>query len=385
MKTAALLLTVFCLLSCQGRQAEKETDFTEVWTFEAGDSHRLIAECVDSVSYLPLRLAGDALIRNIDKMVFKNGLMYIGDFRTRKIVACDREGNCLFTLNRYGAGEGEYQEIKSFTVTEKYIYVLDNYRHKAYLYDAKTGQYAGRKDLPVTAWDIGSLSADRFLLAFVPMHRGELAQRQERHLIFVTDGDFNILQSIYPYDETYAEPLGLTCYFTADEDYVYFTSFRFDGVTVFPKTRPEDHYRIGIGFEYGLSADERSDSKKMRESRANYLSATPFFCGDFVSLDIAEGEYSFTCLYNRKDSTFYHNPSDESMSAFNALMPPTGSHENRLISVIPGDEAMYRDLVNAGFKKASPAIEEQIRNGDFILLLYTMRQPAAQSVPSDEP
>ena len=373
MRNIVFVLVVFCLFACNGKQKDMKMDFVEIWSYEATNSPKLISECVDSVSYLLLRTNEDAIFRNIDKMVFRNDLIYVADFRTRKIVVYDMRGNCRFVLNRFGAGEGEYQEMKSFAVTDTHIYVLDNYRRKAYMYDAFTGEYEGKKELPITAWDIEVLSKDRFLLAYVPLRGGGLAMEQERCLVFITDNDFNILQGVYPYDEDYSEPLGLTCYFTTDEDNVFFTSYQFDGVTVFPKSHPEDYFRIGIDFKNGLSEEERFDAEKMTGSQANYLGGTPFFCGNYVSLDVVEGQYGFTCLYDRKHDMFFHNPSDENASSFNVLLYPIGCYGNQFVSVIPGDYDLYQELVHTGFKRAVPAVEEQIKNGDFVLLFYAMK------------
>lgn len=374
MRNILILLLVFSLLSCVDKNSRPERDFTEVWHFKNEGTPKLISECVDSVIYLPLRLNQESMFRKIDKIVFKNGLMYIGDFRTRKVVICDMDGSVRFVLNRLGSGEGEYKEIASFAVTEHYIYVLDNYSRRVYMYDALTGKYSGRKELPVVAWDVEPLANDRFLLAFVPIREGKLSKEQENCMIFVTDSDFNIMEGLLPFDDDYSEPYAPpSCYFTTYNDSIYFTSYAFDGVTVFPRSHPENYSRIGIDFENKLSDKERFDAEKIARSNACYLGSTPFFCGNYVALDITEGEYGQTCLYDREDSTFYHNPSDDDADCFNALIPPVGNYGNCFVSVAPDDYETYKYLVDYGFKKASIEVEEYIKNGEWVLLFYTMK------------
>ena len=154
----------------------------------------------------------------------------------------------------------------------------------------------------------------------------------------------------------------------------YFTSYLFDGVTVFPKSHPENNFRIEVNFENGISQEERFDADRILKSAGLHLGGTPFFCGNYVSLDIVEAQYGVTCLYDRKNDMFFHNPSDENASSFNALLYPIGCYENQFVCVIPGDYGMYQELVRTGFKRAVSAVEEQIKNGDFVLLFYTMKR-----------
>ena len=370
MKNIILLLGVFFLMSCS--EKTKKQDFEEVWYFKEFDAQKLISECVDSVFYLPLQLNQDAMFRNIDKMVVENDLVYIGDFRTRKIVAFNMKGEIQFVLNRLGSGAGEYQEIKSFTVMNESLYILDNYRRKVYIYDAFTGKYKDKKELPIVAWDIEALSDDRFLLAFVPIRQSLLAEEQDCNLVFLSDGDFKIIGKFLPFDEGYSEPYGFTRYFTTYGDSVFFTSYNFDGVTVFSKSKPGEHFQIGIEFKNKLSEAERLDAEKLEMSAANYLGSTPFFCGEYVALDMMEEGYGYTCMYNREDSSFYSNPLEENGDWFNALLSPIGSYKNLFISEI-SDYGFYQDLVGSGFKKADATVENHLKNGDCVLLFYAMK------------
>ena len=127
MRRIIFFICVVLFAACS-QKSEKDgiLKITEVLDFEKQEMGS-ISDCVDSVTYLPLKLTQEALFRNIDKMLCENGMMYIGDFRTRKITVCNMNGNVNFVLNKFGNGEGEYQEIRNFTVDKNNIYILDNY------------------------------------------------------------------------------------------------------------------------------------------------------------------------------------------------------------------------------------------------------------------
>lgn len=115
---------IFCLLmafltACTPSKKEPELDFAQTLHFSENKCH-FIAEEVDSVSYLPLQSTAKSVLSSIDKMYFRNGLIYIADIRNRKIVVFKTDGTVAFVIDRFGHGEGEYQDFGCFTVG-KYI------------------------------------------------------------------------------------------------------------------------------------------------------------------------------------------------------------------------------------------------------------------------
>lgn len=123
---------IFCLLiafltACTPSKKEPELDFAQTLHFSEDKCH-FITEEVDSISYLPLQSTAKSVLSSIDKMYFRNGLIYIADIRNRKIVVFKTDGTVAFVIDRFGHGEGEYQDFGCFTVDKDYIYVIDNTR-----------------------------------------------------------------------------------------------------------------------------------------------------------------------------------------------------------------------------------------------------------------
>lgn len=364
---------IFCLFmafltACTPSKKEPELDFAQTLHFSEDKCH-FIAEEVDSVSYLPLQSTAKSVLSSIDKMYFRNGLIYIADKRNRKIVAFKTDGTVAFVIDRFGHGEGEYQDFGCFTVDEDYIYVIDNTRRAVLLYESRTGAYKDRKPLTVTAWDVEATANREFLLAFVPMKGGRLKEEQQPYHIFIADKDFRIRKGLLEYDETYSAPLGQPTFFTTDENHIYFSSLWFDGVTVFDIDNPEKYTHIAIEFENKLTAEERADHDRFILSTANYLVATPVFVQGYIAFLITGPEYSEPYLYDCRKNVFCRNNPDD---CHNAFLGAIASHDGMFVSSI-SDYDSYAELVECGFRKAGQAIEEALKEGDTVLILYHMR------------
>lgn len=146
-KKPILFLLITFLTSCTEKSEKSTLEFAQTLHFTEEDCQS-VNERVDSVIYLPLQSTEQSTLRNIDKMYFRNGLIYVGDISSRKVVAFHNDGTVAFVINRFGHGEGEYQDFKSFTVDGEHIYVADNTRRAVLLYDCRTGTYEEQKRCP---------------------------------------------------------------------------------------------------------------------------------------------------------------------------------------------------------------------------------------------
>lgn len=166
-----------------------------------------IPDRIRRVDFLPLEFSEAAAFRRADKLLFRNGLIYVGDFGSRKIVAYDMAGRVSFVIHRHGRGPGEYLEMKSFTADDRNVYVVDNASRRVLLYDCRTGVFRESKPLPVVAWDIEALHNGDFILAFSPLTGGTLSESQPNYRLFVTDSDFAVKRRLFAFDSGYSEPL----------------------------------------------------------------------------------------------------------------------------------------------------------------------------------
>lgn len=63
-----------------------------------------IPDRIRRVDFLPLEFSEAAAFRRADKLLFRNGLIYVGDFGSRKIVAYDMAGRVSFVIHRARPG-----------------------------------------------------------------------------------------------------------------------------------------------------------------------------------------------------------------------------------------------------------------------------------------
>lgn len=366
MRRLFTFLTILASAACTSPH-EEPLVFRQVWRFDAGEAPDGMDGRIRRIGYLPLEQTPEADFRKIDKLVCRNGRIYVGDFFSKRIIAFDTAGHHLFTVDRHGRGPGEYLEIKSFAADDKHIHLLDNFSRRMHSYDCLTGAYTGSKPLPVVAWDLETLADGGFLLAFVPLQGGAMAQAQPPYRIFITDSDLNIVRMLFPYEEGEREPLARTTYLTASGDSVVFSSFRFDGFTLFDRSDPERFFHTAIDFDRKIPVRDRFDARALMSDRYTYLAQTPVLGGGCAALDICVGEWIETYLYDSGTERFLAN---SPQTAAERLFPPLAYCEGRLVSLLPNER--YAELVARGFPRAAPEVERRILADEAVLLLYDL-------------
>lgn len=361
-----LALGAFGLAACSGRSSAG-VELSQTLRFERSGADS-VRERIVGMEYLPLECREGAAFRDADKIVMRNDLIYIGDLRSDRIVVYDMTGKFRFVLDRKGRGPGEYLEIVSFAVDDRYLYTLDNFRRMVDLYDCRSGAWIESRELPITAWDMEVFDTGDFLFAFAPMNGGRLQRGQPDCLLFVTDSDLRIQQQLFPYGDGYCELYGRTPFFTSTEDRIVFSSFYFDGYTLFDRSDPSACRNVGIAFERPIPAPERSDYDAVASNGYAYLGETPFLCGRYVACEIVEDEEGETWLYDSVEERFICNAG----RPVEGLLRPRCSCRDRLVALIP-DCAAYDAYVGAGLRRADAAAERMIREGSPALLLYALR------------
>ena len=324
-----------------------------------------IPDRIRRVDFLPLEFSEAAAFRRADKLLFRNGLIYVGDFGSRKIVAYDMTGRVSFVIHRHGRGPGEYLEMKSFTADDRNVYVVDNASRRVLLYDCRTGVFRELKPLPVVAWDIEALHNGDFILAFSPLTGGTLSESQPNYRLFVTDSDFAVKRRLFAFDSGYSEPLGRPTYFSVSGDSLVFSSFWFDGFTVFDRRDAVGFRHVAIDFARGIPGKYRQDRDAVLDGPYRYPVAVPVLCGDYVAVDVRCGEYLDTYLFDPAADAFIGN---SETGAY--LFPPVAVFEGRFVALLPGSS--YANLVEEGFPRAPDAVERNLNEDGNLLLFYGM-------------
>ena len=229
------------------------------------------------------------------------------------------------------------------------------------LYDCRTGVFRESKPLPVVAWDIEALHNGDFILAFSPLTGGTLSESQPNYRLFVTDSDFAVKRRLFAFDAGYSEPLGRPTYFSVSGDSLVFSSFWFDGFTVFDRRDAVGFRHVAIDFARGIPGKYRQDRDAVLDGPYRYPVAVPVLCGDYVAVDVCCGEYLDTYLFDPAADAFIGN---SETGAY--LFPPVAVFEGRFVALLPGSS--YANLVEEGFSARSGCRRTESERG---------RQPAA--------
>ena len=89
------------VVSCTNINKGNDTIVSTVIEFKPDGIEQSLAECVDSVSFLVLKENEDNAFGNVDKVVVENDMLYVGDFRNKKIVSFYMNGDPGFVSCLY--------------------------------------------------------------------------------------------------------------------------------------------------------------------------------------------------------------------------------------------------------------------------------------------
>lgn len=362
-----LIVLMIALLSACKEEKRLEFPAVQTWEFDIEDADTLLRHSIDTIRFLPLEVTEGSMLRGIDKLVEKDGLLYLADFRMGKIVAYDMTGKVRFVLNHKGNGPQEYLEIKSFAADSSYIYVVDNFRHRLNLYDSSDGSYVRSLKLPFVVWDMEVLSSGHFIFAYVPLSTGAINMSQESYRIFVTDRELNIVRKWLPYEESDHDIIGQRTYFTSAPQGILFHSISSDDLYLF--TGKDSLSRIAVNLSSAIPEEAKHDERKIKEGDYSFIPFTPVWCKDYVACVVSKGDFLYDYVYNVKKGQLSGN---DTQNAYKIFCTPLGSIGNRFVAYLD-DYSLYEDMVGEGFSPADKATEEHLRNEGLVLMLYDMR------------
>lgn len=359
------IIQLFFLCACK-EETTLIVDVEKTLNFDAHNIDSLLYKRIEGVKFLALDANDESDIYEVDKMVIKNDLIFIGDFHAGKIVAYDMDGKIKFILYRKGVGPQEYLELKSFAVDDQNIYILDNFRHCMNIYDCYTGEFKSSKKMPFVAWDIEVLSDDHLIFAFVPLSGGALSKNQPLYKIFVTDKELHIINKFFKYEKEDCEFVGKTTYFTSIQNRVIFSSMASDDFTIFLGV--DSIRRIAVSFENEIPSKYRTNKNKIFENSYDYIAQTPRYCADYIAFEFSVGDNLISYVYDESEDCFLANSDINSCSHF---LHPVASFKNIFVSYLD-NYSLYKELVDTGFERAAPKIESHLQNEGAVLVLYIM-------------
>lgn len=368
-----IILAVFVILatvSCrEKRQYYNIVDITDTITFSVS-MEKSIGSVVDSVTYLALETNGESVFTNADKMIIKNGRIYIGDYGTAKVVVFDMDGNFIFSINKRGRGPGEYLRLSAFTVDDNYIYLMDNDSGKLRKYSL-SGEYLEEHTLPVLAWDIGVFDNGDLMLATAPLDPRGFISGQSLHRLFITDNNLkNIHTSLFEYEQENVDPVGKLNYLFEDDSLIIFHSVGSDIIHTFSKTDQSKMEHILVDFGDNKIPDkDRSHLHEIEERGYYYIHFTPIKSGNYLSLEISQGNLSQAFLYDMNNRQMLSHSDDDPI-----IFPyPTGASDGKFYTLMSGISQYYA-LIEGGFPKALPFVEKHLEQERTVMMIYHMKK-----------
>lgn len=360
-KATLLLLALAALASCK-----HPVQSDEMHTI-AFDRHpeKTIGSIIDSVSYLPLETTDKSAFADINKMIIKDSLIYIADYKQSRVAAFDFGGRAALTLNRQGRGEGEYQNILGFTVDNNHnIYVMDGGAAALLKYD-RNGKFLSRQKLPIMAWDMSIFDNGNLMFATAKFDQQGFSTGQSSDHIFITNQNSDILSAMFPYEKK--DPIGKNNgYLFEDDENIIFHNVGSDIVTRFPKNNSAEIENFFVDFGPSkIPEKHRPSYEEILNGGYNYIHETPRITGRYWAFDISGDTFIYDSAAHQ---WFGQNDNDAIFMLF-----PQGCFDGKFYAAIDGVE-MYEAWVEDGFPPAPPAVVEHLQGAGSVLIVYHMKK-----------
>jgi len=117
----SILLIAFCLLiSCNKKTVEKQENAGIIKVNENISQKKILYSTLfDSLKYVALKTSDDILIKELTKIKYFNGIIYILDKGTQTLFAFDMNGELIWKIHNMGSGPKEYYQLVDFDIDEE--------------------------------------------------------------------------------------------------------------------------------------------------------------------------------------------------------------------------------------------------------------------------
>lgn len=321
-------------------------------------------DIVKNVSFVVLEEGENHVIGSIDKVRIVNNNIYVADYERNVVAAFDMYGVMLFSVNRTGRGKGEYLGIQSFTVDDKYLYVLDSFSSKIYVYDALSGYFVNDMATQVRAWDFEVLDNGGFIFAYAPMSHSVQQPKSMRYRVISTDRDQKISDRYFVYEKNEYDGFCYGNYLSIDGESIVYSSLNKDGFVLFDKLDGKLIQATDFTFNHSLDMEGRRDY--IYEKVCNYTHATGHMikCGSIyiIPLNVNDSVCDY-CFFSRENVIENGNACRIPIFGIVASCPP--------FLVANWESAgVYNSAMARGIPKAPSDIEAKIKKGYPYLVFY---------------
>lgn len=140
----------------------------------------------------------DMLFSSVDQVEYKDGKLYILDWRYRRLVVFDIDGQPVSSLRRQGRGPGEYLQISAFDVdSDGTMWILDAQKDVLNAYGAD-GVFRESMPLPFQTDFLKCLDNGKFLFKLSTWDESDYKGK----CILLTDRNLNVEEAFVEYGPT---------------------------------------------------------------------------------------------------------------------------------------------------------------------------------------
>ena len=122
------------------------------------------SELFEVSHYLPLESSDSSLLGRIEKIIFRDSLIFIKDDTGKRIAFFDHRGKFRGNVQHAGKGPGEYYRIMDFDVKDSLIYILDDVNAKIFVY-TYDGRWVHTRNMAVIFSNFIILPDGNFLMS----------------------------------------------------------------------------------------------------------------------------------------------------------------------------------------------------------------------------
>jgi hypothetical protein len=237
------------ILSCSQDVRTNDGNYT-VFPWNLNESE-LIRDIIDSIVFTPLEAHPEGLFKKADKMIIHDGKVFIFDMLGQnQVMVFDNAGNFIYKVGKKGQGPGEYIGIRTFTIDENFIYVVDNYRSKMLKYSISDGTYLEIRDLPLIVHDMIIAENGDFVLTQQRIEGEHIPEKYAYHII-ITDADFNVKYSLFPMRDSDCGTWSKPYYFRFSDKHIVFHTMVGDSLVLLNRHIPSDSSYFVYKMDFG--------------------------------------------------------------------------------------------------------------------------------------
>ncbi|WP_251619701.1 6-bladed beta-propeller [Odoribacter lunatus] len=351
---------LFLLSACQSKQGVSLSSSTKyVWN---EDNKASIYDSFDTIQYIILEENPQAYLQQIDKLIVQDGKIFVFDRLGRnQVVVFDTTGKFLYGVGRKGRGPGEFIRICNFTVDSNYIYIIHDIEPSIMYHSVKDGSFIKKKRISFFPSDIAVFKNGdfAFTLPFSP------ATPSPQNKIVITDNQLNIKKYLFPLTPQDNEIINKLSPFLYTDQSVIFNSYYSDTLIIFDRVNPDSYETVCIDFgKYQIPLSYRKKENLDNDSwlyiNENVVANSSFLFGRF-------GKQFY--LYDRKKQS----ASPTEPNGFYTYTRVHYATDNYFLSSFFNRYNVYLSLVDKGMQRAPLCIEEQMEQGNCVLIKYVLK------------